>query len=318
MVLYIILGAFVGWYIFTFVVVMIQTAYMYHMEKKCSRMQEGLERKELLSKSGRLIVSKEHKFTFFPNDTGKRSPLIIICPGGGYKYLCIEKEGWPTAMRLNQYGLSAFVLQYGTGKDCLDMSPMKELAELIKHVSKNEDRYNVDSKNYILIGYSAGGNLAGMFGTKEEGYQKYGLQKPLAVFLGYFWTSDPEYYRHHYLNPWVWLLNYHLFRRGNEIMFKKRRFTEREKNALALHKKIDRDYPKAYLFSGTQDIVVPHQLQCGLVQKAIAKNHVDHIYHVFKNMPHGVGIGDFTTASGWLPEALSFAGVEIEKDDDRI
>lgn len=311
--LWIILGALVGWYIFTFVVVMIQTAYMYHMEKKCSYKKEGLERKETLSKSGRLIVSKDYKFTFFPNDTGKRSPLIIICPGGGYKYLCIEKEGWSTAARLNEYGLCACVMEYGTGKDCFNMSPMKELAAAIRHISENEDLYNVDSKNYILIGYSAGGNLAGMFGTKEEGYMKYGLHKPLAVFLGYFWTSDPEYYRHHCVNPWVWLLDYHLFARGNQIMFKKRRFSEWEKNALALHKKIDKDYPKAYLFSGTQDIVVPHRLQCGLVQKAVAENHVEHIYHVFKGMPHGVAVGDFTTASGWLPEALAFAGIDIEK-----
>ena len=311
--LWIILGAFVGWYIFTFVVVMIQTAYMYHMEKKCSRRAEGLERKEELSKSGRLIVSKEYKFTFFPNDNGKRSPLIIICPGGGYKYLCIEKEGWSTAMRLNELGLSACVLEYGTGRDCKDMSPMKELAAAIKHIGENEDIYNVDAKNYILIGYSAGGNLAGMFGTKEEGYLKYGLNKPLAVFLGYFWTSDPEYRKHHCLNPWVWLLDVHLFIRGNLIMFKKRRFTEWERNALALHKHIDNDYPRAYLFSGTQDIVVYHKLQCDLVVKAIAENNVDHIYHVFPQMPHGVGVGDYTSASGWLSEALSFAGVEFEK-----
>ena len=311
-VLYIIIGAFVGWYVFTFIVVMFQTAYMYHMEKKCSRKAEGLARKKALSDSGRLIVSKEYKFTFFPNDNGKRSPLFIICPGGGYKYLCTEKEGYSTAMRLNEYGLSAFVFEYGTGEDCKDMSPMKEMAALIRHVQENEDRYNVDSKNYIIIGYSAGGNLAGMFGTKEEGYLKYGLNKPLAVFLGYFWTSDPEYYRHHCLNPWIWLLDRHLYFRGNLIMFKTKKFSEWQKNALALHKKIDKDYPRAYMFSGTQDIVVPHRLQCGLVAKAIKDNNVDHIYHVFKRMPHGVGVGDYTNASNWLPEALSFAGVEAD------
>ena len=60
--------------------------------------------------------------------------------------------------------------------------------------------------------------------------------------------------------------------------------------------------------------MVPHKLQCGLVENAIAQNHVEHIYHVFKAMPHGVAVGDFTNASGWLTEALSFAGVEyLEK-----
>ncbi len=37
---------------------------------------------------------------------------IVICPGGGYTHLAMEKEGYKVAEWLNTLGIHAFVLKY--------------------------------------------------------------------------------------------------------------------------------------------------------------------------------------------------------------
>jgi hypothetical protein len=41
-------------------------------------------------------------------------PAMIVCPGGGYGYLVMDKEGTEIAARLNSAGFSALVLKYRT------------------------------------------------------------------------------------------------------------------------------------------------------------------------------------------------------------
>src|SRR6266568_1094320 len=40
---------------------------------------------------------------------------VIVCPGGGYQHLAMDKEGDQIARWLNSLGVSAFVLQYRLG-----------------------------------------------------------------------------------------------------------------------------------------------------------------------------------------------------------
>src|SRR5438874_2002813 len=40
---------------------------------------------------------------------------VVVCPGGGYQHLAMEKEGSEIARWLNSLGVSAFVLQYRLG-----------------------------------------------------------------------------------------------------------------------------------------------------------------------------------------------------------
>ena len=43
---------------------------------------------------------------------GKRHPVAIICPGGGYRRVCSFVEGLPFARKLNAMGYSAVVVHY--------------------------------------------------------------------------------------------------------------------------------------------------------------------------------------------------------------
>ena len=43
-----------------------------------------------------------------------------------------------------------------------------------------------------------------------------------------------------------------------------------------------------------------------VLEKALARNHVTHIYHVYDDAPHAVAAGKGTDAEGWLNEAVAF------------
>lgn len=47
---------------------------------------------------------------------GKKHPVAIICPGGGYSLVCSFVEGIPYAKKLNSMGISAVIVYYRTGK----------------------------------------------------------------------------------------------------------------------------------------------------------------------------------------------------------
>src|SRR3990170_3711175 len=52
-----------------------------------------------------------------PADVATRA-AVVVCPGGGYGHLALEKEGSRIAEWLNSFGVTAFVLRYrhaGTG-----------------------------------------------------------------------------------------------------------------------------------------------------------------------------------------------------------
>ena len=42
----------------------------------------------------------------------------------------------------------------------------------------NADTFGVSTEDYALLGYSSGGQLAGVFGNEEKGWGRYGVPKP--------------------------------------------------------------------------------------------------------------------------------------------
>ena len=116
---------------------------------------------------------------------GKRHPVAIICPGGGYRRVCSFVEGLPFARKLNAMGYSAVVVHYRCGKKNPYPVPQEDLARAIRYVMDHKDRWNLEMENYSLWGASAGGHLAASFGTDAMGYKKYNLPKPGTLILTY-------------------------------------------------------------------------------------------------------------------------------------
>lgn len=303
---------------------------MYVTERYANDREKGRTRLKTLMAEGRLsqvpIYSIEDirqnrryesvRLTCFPNDTGEKSRCIIVCPGGGYAHLCTAQEGYPVAARLNELGYTAFVLEYRTGFGNTKHAPMHDLAQAVRHIEAHADEYNVTMEDYVLIGFSAGGNLAGIFGTEEWGYKKYGVRKPGSLILGYPWTNVNHWMSHPYWNVWVGLFGIWTSERGNLFLFGPGlNFKRENRDSVCVQKLITKDYPKTYMFSGSDDILVPSGSHTDVLANTMNQYAIPLMYDRFYRVPHGVGLGMKTPAEGWLERAIKFA---LSKDPRNV
>lgn len=83
---------------------------------------------------------------------------IIIAPGGGYRYLAINIEGYEVAEWLNMLGFTAFVLEYRTPDNKLGaLNDMQRAIRLVRNKSKS---LGLNPNKIGTMGFSAGGHLA--------------------------------------------------------------------------------------------------------------------------------------------------------------
>ena len=132
-------------------------------------------------------VSHPSLTVFLPDSSIANGTSVIICPGGAWHFLAIEKEGYEIARWLNKKGITAFILKYRL-IHVLSDDPVKEhmtnyagdsnsvrlneenkpLIDLaiadgktaIVYVRKHAKEYNIDSNRIGIMGGSSGGTIA--------------------------------------------------------------------------------------------------------------------------------------------------------------
>lgn len=98
----------------------------------------------------------------------KKKAALIVCPGGGYAGLAIDKEGYAMGRYFAEKGFVVAVLKYRlpdvavTG-DGLPLSQQDAL-EAVRVVREKAKGWGVDPKRVGILGCSAGGHLAGSVG----------------------------------------------------------------------------------------------------------------------------------------------------------
>ncbi len=247
----------------------------------------------------------EVRLSIFPSEEGKGKPYVLICPGGGYAHLCTDKEGYTIAAHANELGYTAFVLEYRTGLGARRYAPLKDLARAMEHISEHADEYQVDPKAPALMGFSAGGNLIGLYGSKTMGYVHHNAQKPGTLIMGYPWTNMNHWLDHPYWNIWKGLIGIYFTERGNLFLLGRRQGKE-SRDSLCVQKWIDEDYPPTYMFSGGLDVLTPASRHADVMEQALKEHNVTYMYRKFFRLPHGIGLGVNTQAEGWMEEALAF------------
>lgn len=99
---------------------------------------------------------------FTPQDSLRNGIAIIICPGGSYCYLGMDIEGYSIARKFNEMGITAFVLRYRVGMHAHKHPDMiEDLQRSIQIVREGYNRWNIDTTKIGIVGFSAGGHLAG-------------------------------------------------------------------------------------------------------------------------------------------------------------
>lgn len=104
-------------------------------------------------------------FSATRNDSGA-SPAMIICPGGGYRYTVMDKEGSHIAKWLNKFGISGLLLKYRTPNN--RDGALQDVQRALSLTRSQAREWNIDPKRMGVIGFSAGGNLAAKASTQFD------------------------------------------------------------------------------------------------------------------------------------------------------
>ncbi|MGI4728050.1 MAG: alpha/beta hydrolase [Janthinobacterium lividum] len=110
-------------------------------------------------------VSKPTLEIYLPNENTSGAAIVIL-PGGGYSNLAYGHEGIEIAKAFNKIGVAAFILKYRLPSDVTmkdkTIGPLQDAQMAIKTVRESAAKYHIDPNKIGIIGFSAGGNLAGL------------------------------------------------------------------------------------------------------------------------------------------------------------
>ena len=237
---------------------------------------------------------------YYPSDNPIDDRFVLILPGGGYSICAVHEEGYAIAARLNKMGYTAFVLKYRTRNACKDMAMIDDVKMALEFIADKANKFCVDSSRYALMGFSAGGNLAGLFGTEKFGFSNYGAPKPQLLILCYPWLNINGWYRTPKLNP---ISN----RNALSLQIAANNYIKpKHKDYLDVPKWVTKNYPPTYMWAGMNDTTVVADQHASVMEKALKKNGVKYKYEIFRNAPHGIGLAENTDAENWLNHAIEF------------
>jgi acetyl esterase/lipase len=136
-------------------------------------------------------------------DTGT---AVLIAPGGGYHNLGWDVEGEEIAAWLNSIGVTGIILKYrcprrpGDTKGVPALGPLKDAQRAVSLVRSKAKEWGIDPGRIGIMGFSAGGHLAGATATNfdKRSYEpvddidKVSCRPDFAVmcYSGYFWPKD--------------------------------------------------------------------------------------------------------------------------------
>lgn len=98
---------------------------------------------------------------------------VVIAPGGGHRYLVVDLEGEFVARKLNDLGIAAFVLRYrlahAEGSTYrVETDALADIQQAIRVVRERAADWQIDPQRVGVMGFSAGGQLAGLAATRFD------------------------------------------------------------------------------------------------------------------------------------------------------
>ena len=218
---------------------------------------------------------------------------MIVLPGGGYADH-VPHEAEPVADWLKTLGVRAGVFRYPLHAP--HPAPLEALRSEIRR------RREAGADRIGLVGFSAGGHLAGLaaLGPSNDPAESVDF-----VVLGYAITSmETETYR----PARIILLGEHA--------------TPRQRRETSLDALVGPTAPPFFVWHTAEDVYVPPEHTYRLAA-ALAANDVPHAVHVFAHGPHSLGLardaGDAanwtTLAAAWITEHVGASDVDARRGE---
>ncbi len=218
---------------------------------------------------------------------------VIVCPGGGYDHRA-GHEGEPIAQAVNEAGYHAFVLHYRVSPN-RHPAPIMDASRAIRMVRICAEEWNILPQHIAILGFSAGGHLAGSISVMHDRYpfsEEDDLSaisnRPDASILCYPVISTDYQHRGSY----------------NNLLGEQASDEEREK--FSLEKQINANTPPAFLWHTTGDKGVPPENSI-VYALALQKQNIPYELHIYPKLHHGIGLAkDWPHVATWMSLALEW------------
>jgi acetyl esterase/lipase len=220
---------------------------------------------------------------------------VIICPGGGYGYLAIDKEGVKVAQWFNTKGITAFVLKYRLPSDLImenkTIGPLQDAQRAMRLVRENAQEYEIDTAKVGIMGFSAGGHLASTLSThyNDKVYETDGAitAKPNFSILLYPVISMQEGITH----------------QGSRENLLGKNPSAADVDRFSNEMQITAKTSPTFLVHAADDQAVPVKNSIDYFT-ALNQNNVPVEMHIYEKGGHGFGLGTAPTNNAW-PESLA-------------
>jgi acetyl esterase/lipase len=96
---------------------------------------------------------------------------VVICPGGGHHILAYDLEGTEVAAWLNEIGVTGIVLKYRVpfrDPDKRWLAAVQDAQRAMSLVRSKADSWQLDPQRIGLLGFSAGGQVAGLVSVFDD------------------------------------------------------------------------------------------------------------------------------------------------------
>lgn len=216
-----------------------------------------------------------------------KRPGILVLPGGGYQF-CSDREADPVAFPYLKAGYQVFILRYSVKEDAKWPNPLDDYEQAMQTIRSNADKWKLYADKIAVIGFSAGGHLAGCAAAMSK-------NRPNAAILGYAVTMGE---------------------------------TARACNPSApdVIEAVDKNTCPCFLFATRTDNIVPIENSLKMMD-ALTQAGVSYESHIYAYGPHGFSTGDSSIQGkdtglcgralnwvedsiGWLKDVLGDFGEE--------
>ncbi|MFZ5494701.1 MAG: alpha/beta hydrolase [Verrucomicrobiota bacterium] len=129
-----------------------------------------------ITERGERVVSGVHQpnLTVYLPAPGKgNGAAVIVCPGGGHRELWTDHEGHVVARWLAERGIAAFVLKYRLAREegspyRVDVEALADAQRALRFVRSRATEWHIDPTRVGIMGFSAGGEVAGLASRKFD------------------------------------------------------------------------------------------------------------------------------------------------------
>ena len=220
---------------------------------------------------------------------------IIMCPGGGYRGLGMDGEGYDMAPWFCGQGITYMVLKYRMPNGHWEV-PVSDAEQAIRMVRQHAKEWNVDPYKVGLMGASAGGHLTATLATHYNSETRPDFQILLYPVISMVPGITHGGSRKNLLgdNP-----------------------TKELEDAYSLERRVSPRSPQAFIVLSADDGAVPPMNSIGYFL-ALNQQKVPVSMHIYPIGGHGWGFRDnFTYKRQWTEELEKWLrdGVKFEKNN---